>query len=141
MAGVGTGGTITGVGRALRRLRPGTRIVLADPVGSALAELVNDRRPGPDAPYAVEGIGSSTPPGTLDLSVIDEAIAVDDAESFAVARRLWLEEGLLVGGSAGTAVAAALLLAASGRVAGPIVVLLPDSWDRYLSREWLRGPG
>jgi cysteine synthase len=140
VAGVGTGGTITGVGRALRRLRPGTRIVLADPVGSALAGLVGGGNPGPDTPYAVEGIGSSTAPRTLDLSVVDEAMSIDDAESFAVARRLWLEEGLLVGGSAGTAVAAALRLAASGRVTGTIVVLLPDSWDRYLSREWLRGP-
>lgn len=139
VAGVGTGGTITGVARALRRLRPGTRIVLADPVGSLLAGMVRGEAV-PDASYAVEGIGSSKAPGVLDLSLVDEAIAIDDAESFATARRLWLEEGLLVGGSAGTAVAAALRLAASGRVQGPIVTLLPDSWDRYLSLDWLRAP-
>ncbi|MFO0845694.1 MAG: cysteine synthase family protein, partial [Gemmataceae bacterium] len=108
VCGVGTGGTITGVGRFLKARRPGVRIVLADPIGSRLAHLVDPRHPDQDAPYKVEGIGGSFAPAVLDLSVIDEAERISDEESFAVAGRLLREEGLLVGGSSGTAVAAAL---------------------------------
>jgi cysteine synthase len=140
VAGAGTGGTITGVGRSLRRHAPGARVVLADPIGSGLARWVVDGVVGPDAPYLVEGIGTSKPPEILDRGVIDASESVADAESFAMTRRLWREEGLYVGGSAGTAVVAALRVAASGRVPGPVVVLLPDSWDRYLSRDWVRQP-
>jgi cysteine synthase len=68
--------------------------------------------------------------------VIDAAESVSDEESFAMARRLWREEGLYVGGSAGTAVVAAIRVAASGQVDAPVVALLPDSWDRYRSRAW-----
>jgi cysteine synthase len=137
VAGVGTGGTITGVGRCLKRHSPQARIVLADPVGSGLARWVKEGVIGPDAAYQVEGIGSSKPPGILDRTVIDDAEQVSDNESFAMARRLLCEEGLLVGGSAGTAVVAALRVARSGKVNAPVVVLLPDSWDRYMSRPWL----
>lgn len=137
VAGVGTGGTITGVGRCLKRANPAVRIVLADPVGSGLGAWVETGVVGPDAKYAVEGIGSSKPPDILDRSVIDDVESVSDDESFAMARRLLREEGLLVGGSAGTAVVAAIRVARSGRLAGPVVALLPDSWDRYLSREWM----
>jgi cysteine synthase len=138
VCGIGTGGTITGVGRFLKAHCPGMRIVLADPVGSRLAHRVNPALPDHDAAYLVEGIGGSVVPAACDLSVVDAAERVTDAESFAVARRLIHEEGLLVGGSSGTAVAAALRYAASGEVAGPVVAILADSWDRYLSREWLR---
>jgi cystathionine beta-synthase len=138
VAGVGTGGTITGVGRCLKRANPAVRVVLADPVGSGLGEWAKTGIVGPDSAYAVEGIGSSQPPSILDRSVIDEVEQVSDRESFAVARRLLREEGLLVGGSAGTAVAAALRVAASGRLDGPVVALLPDSWDRYQSCDWMR---
>ncbi len=137
VAGVGTGGTITGVGRCLKRANPGVRIVLADPVGSGLGHWVKTGEIGPDASYAVEGIGSSKAPDILDRSVIDDVEHVSDDESFAMVRRLLREEGLFVGGSAGTAVVAALRVATSGRVKGPVVALLPDSWDRYLSREWM----
>lgn len=138
VAGVGTGGTLTGVGRLLKATVPGVRVVLADPVGSALADWVETGALGPDAPYAVEGIGASRPPGNLDRSVVDRAERVSDAESFAVARRLHQEEGLFVGGSAGTAVAAALRVAADSRPEqGPVVALLPDAWDRYRARPWL----
>lgn len=135
VAGAGTGGTITGVGRFLKERVPGVRIVLADPVGSGLAGWVRSGVVGPDGAYQVEGIGSARPPRVMDRAVIDEAEEISDEESFASAVRLWREEGLHVGGSAGTAVAAALRVAARG--IGPVVVLLPDGWDRYRSRPWV----
>jgi cysteine synthase len=137
VAGAGTGGTITGVGRVLKSRVPGVNILLADPVGSGLAEWVRSGQVGADGAYEVEGIGSSKPPAIMDRSVIDHAEAVSDAESFAMCRRLIAGEGLLVGGSAGTAVVAAVRVAASGRVNDPVVVLLPDSWDRYRSCGWM----
>jgi cysteine synthase len=137
VCGVGTGGTITGVGRFLRVHCPGARVVLADPVGSRLAHFVDPTHPDHDAAYLVEGIGGSVVPATLDLSVIDAAERVTDEESFAMTCRLLREEGLLVGGSSGTAVVAALRVAAGG-CQGPVVVVLADSWDRYLSRPWLQ---
>ncbi|HEU5055078.1 MAG TPA: cysteine synthase family protein, partial [Kofleriaceae bacterium] len=137
VAGAGTGGTITGVARCFRERGVAARIVLADPVGSALAGWVERGELGGDGAYLVEGIGSSLPPEILDRTVIDRAESVTDEESFAICRRLIREEGLLVGGSAGTAVAAALRVAADPSTDGPVVVVLPDSWDRYLSRDWL----
>jgi cysteine synthase len=136
VAGAGTGGTLTGVGRYLKRQLPAARLVLADPVGSRLAHLVEPRHPDHDAAYQVEGIGGSVAPANLDLAVLDGAEPVSDAESFGVTGRLWREEGLLVGGSSGTAVAAALRVAARGEVDGPVVALLGDGWDRYRTRPW-----
>ena len=138
VAGAGTGGTITGVGRFLRRACPGARIVLADPVGSGLADWVESGVAGPDTGYLVEGIGAGAPPAVMDRAVIDAAERVTDDESFAMVGRLLREEGLLVGGSAGTAVVAALRVARAAGSTGPVVALLPDSWDRYLSTAWLR---
>ena len=134
VAGVGTGGTITGVGRYLKSRDPRVRVVLADPQGSRLAGLVRDGALGEAGSYLVEGIGSSVVPETLDPTVIDGAETVSDRESFEMAQRLVREEGLLVGGSAGTAVVAALRVADDPRVEGPVVALLPDAWDRYRSK-------
>jgi cysteine synthase len=138
VAGAGTGGTLSGVGRRLRERVPGVRIVLADPIGSGLADWIEHGAVGPDAPYAVEGIGGSAVPGNLHRDVIDAAERVSDAESFAMVRRLVRDEGLLVGGSAGTNVVAALRVAERGALAGPVVTVLPDAWDRYRSCEWMQ---
>ncbi|MBL8742991.1 MAG: cysteine synthase family protein [Myxococcales bacterium] len=140
VAGAGTGGTISGVGRRLKAALPSVRIVLADPVGSALADWVETGKLGPDGSYAVEGIGGSEAPRNLHRDVIDGAERISDEESFATAKRLWREEGLLVGGSAGTNVAAALRLAAREDIAGPVVTVLPDGWDRYRAKPWMQSP-
>ena len=137
VAGVGTGGSLTGVGRCLKRRDPTIRVVLADPVGSGLAGWVERRELGADGSYQVEGIGSSRVPGTFDADVVDMAETISDEETFETTRRLLVEEGLLVGGSAGTAVAAALRVAARGEVRRPVVALLPDGWDRYRSKPWM----
>jgi len=138
VAGAGTGGTLTGVGRCLRANGSRALRVLADPAGSGLAHWVATGEPGPDAPYRVEGIGAARAPANLDRSVLDVAESVTDDESFEMTRRLWAEEGLYVGGSSGTAVVAALRVAARAPD-GPVVVVLPDAWDRYASRDWAQG--
>ncbi|MEM6994069.1 MAG: cysteine synthase family protein [Myxococcota bacterium] len=137
VAGAGTGGTLTGVGRCLAARGSKAEIVLADPEGSGLAQWVRDGVLGEDGSYAVEGIGSSAVPGNLDAAVLTTAEVVSDEESFATARQLIASEGLLVGGSAGTAVAAALRVAE--RIGGddPVVAILPDHMDRYLSQPWM----
>src|SRR5262249_36937711 len=104
-------------------------------IGSGLARWVREGMLGPDAPYEVEGIGASKPPEILDRTVIHAAESVSDAESFAMVHRLIREEGLFVGGSAGTAVVAALRVARTATA--PVVAVLPDSWDRYMSKSWL----
>ncbi len=136
--GAGTGGTITGVGRRLKADCPSARIVLADPIGSVLAGWVETGQPGPDGSYQIEGIGASNIPGNLDRSVIDAAESVSDEESFDMARRLVREEGLLVGGSSGTNVVAALRVAARGGLNGPVVTVLGDGWDRYRAKPWMK---
>ena len=93
-------------------------MVLADPVGSRLAHHADATQPDLDAAYAVEGIGQSTVPQNLDLSVLDDVVRVTDEESFAACTRLLREEGMLVGGSSGTALAAALRLVATRPPAG-----------------------
>jgi cystathionine beta-synthase len=127
VASVGTGGTISGVGRYLKEQNPAVQVIGADPVGSVYSG-------GGGRPYLVEGIGEDFWPTTYDASVVDRVIAVSDANSFATARRVTREEGMHVGGSCGTAIWAALEV---GRDLGPdavVVVLLPDSGRGYLSK-------
>jgi cysteine synthase len=138
VAGAGTGGTLTGVGRRLKAALPGVRVVLADPLGSALADWVETGTLGADGSYAVEGIGGSDVLENLHRDVLDGAERVSDDESFAMVKRLVREEGLLVGGSAGTNVVAALRLAARGGLDGPVVTVLPDLWDRYRAKPWMQ---
>ncbi len=137
VAGAGTGGTLTGVGRCFATHGCTARVVLADPAGSALAHWVRTGVLGEDGSYRVEGIGGSVPAKNLDRSVIHEAETVDDEETFAMARRLIREEGLRVGGSAGTAVVAALRVAERLGGDDPVVAVLPDAMDRYVGQPWL----
>jgi cystathionine beta-synthase len=138
VAGVGTGGTITGTGRYLKSQSASVQIIGADPEGSVYSG-------GSGRPYLVEGIGEDFWPTTYDPSIVDRIIAVSDRDSFLTARRVTREEGILVGGSAGTAVHAAL---AVGRELGPehvVVVLIPDSGRGYISKlyndDWLADYG
>jgi cystathionine beta-synthase len=127
VAGIGTGGTITGVGRYLKSMSPTVQIVGADPEGSVYSG-------GGGRPYLVEGIGEDFWPETYDPSIVDRVVKVSDRDSFLTARRVTREEGMLVGGSAGTAVWAALEV---GKELGPehvVVVLIPDSGRGYLSK-------
>jgi cysteine synthase len=137
VAGAGTGGTITGVGRRLKSVLPSVRIILADPEGSGLADWVETGTIGKDAAYGIEGIGASEAPENLHRDIIDGAERISDEESYAMVHRLIREEGLLVGGSSGTNVAAALRVAAKGGLNGPVVTVLADSWDRYRSKPWM----
>ncbi|HEX2687628.1 MAG TPA: cysteine synthase family protein, partial [Kofleriaceae bacterium] len=134
----GTGGTITGVSRRLKEYDPRTQIVLADPVGSSLADWVNTGTLGPDGPFAVEGIGSGSVPSNLHRDALDYAEKVSDAEAFAMVERLVKEEGLTVGGSTGVNVVTALRVAARGNLHGPVVTVAADLWDRYRSTAWMK---
>jgi len=134
----GTGGTITGSGRRMKEHDSNIKIVLADPIGSSLADWVNTGTLGPDGPFAIEGIGSGSVPGNLHRDVLDFAEKVSDAEAFAMVERLVKEEGLTVGGSTGVNVVAALRVAAREDVRGPVVTVAADLWDRYKSTAWMK---
>lgn len=135
VAGVGTGGTISGTGRYLKDVSDGAvKVIGADPEGSVYSG-------GSGRPYLVEGVGEDFWPTAYDPEVADEIIAVSDRDSFDMTRRMAREEGLLVGGSCGMAVVAALRVAAQAAPGSIVVVLLPDSGRGYLSKvfndEWL----
>ena len=130
VVGVGTGGTITGVGQVLKQRRPAVKIVAVEP---ARSPVLAGGRP---RPHAIQGIGASFVPSVLDREVIDELMAVTDEDACAMALRLTREEGLLVGVSAGANVWAAAAVAARLRTEQVVVTMLPDTGERYLSMEW-----
>ena len=138
VAGAGTGGTISGVSKYLKEQNPAIRVIAADPEGSVYSG-------GAGRPYLTEGVGEDFWPVNYDPTLVDEVIAVSDADAFAMARRVTHEEGMLIGGSGGTAVAAALRVAATAPKGSRIVVLVPDSGRGYLSKvfndDWMRGYG
>src|SRR6188768_3335887 len=138
VAGVGTGGTISGVGKYLKEQNPGVVVIGADPEGSVYSG-------GTGRPYLVEGVGEDFWPEAYDGSVVDEIIASSDAESFDFTRRLAREEGLLVGGSSGLAVASALKAARDLPADAVMVVLLPDGGRGYLGKvfndKWMQSYG
>jgi len=145
VAGLGTGGTISGVGRYLKERNPEVRIIGVDPDGSILAEYFRTRTMGEGHPYKIEGIGEDIIPGATHFEYIDDIVTVNDKEAFLTARRIAREEGMLVGGSCGAAVAGALKALAGTRPGDVAVVLLPDTGERYLSKiyndAWMRDNG
>ncbi len=128
VAGMGTCGTITGVGRYLKQRKGDVRVIGADPEGSIFSDPNNVHT------YAVEGVGEDFYPRNYDPEVVDEVIQVDDRESFLMTRRLMAEEGLFVGGSCGMAVVAALRTAKGLPEEAVVVVLLPDTGRNYVSK-------
>jgi cysteine synthase A len=134
VAGVGTGGTITGAGRYLKEHRAGTRAIAVEPAESP---IITQRRAGEDltpGPHLIQGIGANFIPTVLDVDLLDEVVTIDADTAIAMARRVAAEEGLLVGMSSGANVAAALQVAARPELADTVVVTVaPSTGERYLS--------
>ena len=146
LAGSGTGGTITGVGRFLKERNPDVQIIGVDPVGSILKTFFDTGEMIEGEPYKVEGLGSDTIPGALDMSVTDRWVTVSDAEAFAMTRRLCREEGLFAGGSSGLLVHAAIEIAKEVNDPDAVIVTLLCDWgEHYLSKlyddDWMRENG
>ncbi|MHA2265406.1 MAG: PLP-dependent cysteine synthase family protein, partial [Candidatus Thorarchaeota archaeon] len=144
LAGVGTGGTITGTGRFLKEKNPRVKVIGADPEGSMYHHEFYGAG-GSVHTYLVEGIGEDFMPSTLDMGVIDDIVIVSDKDALLTARKLAKQEGILVGGSAGAAVHAALEVAEDMKEDELLVVLLPDTGRNYLSKvfndDWMRKTG
>ncbi|MSR69599.1 MAG: pyridoxal-phosphate dependent enzyme [Phycisphaerales bacterium] len=145
VAGVGSGGTVAGVGKFLKSRNPECQVILADPRGSILAPLVNEGKTVPAGSWLVEGIGEDFVPSILDLAVIDRAYAVSDAEAFAAVRELLRREGILAGSSVGVLMHAALQYCREQKSAKRVVTLICDSGAKYLSKMyndfWMRDQG
>lgn len=141
VCGVGSGGTLTGIGRYLREQKPAVEIVVADPAGSILAPLINEGKQVQAGSWRVEGIGEDFVPSICELELADQAYAVSDQESFRMAREVLVQEGVLVGSSTGTLIAAALAYCQQQTEPKQVVTLACDTGARYLSKlfndEWL----
>ncbi len=145
VAGLGTGGSISGTGKYLREKKPGIQLVGVDPIGSLYYDFVKSGRVTKPFTYKVEGIGEDFFPSTIDLKLLDEIIRVDDKECFQMTRDLVRLEGIYVGGSSGAAVAGALKYARQTQKKENIVVMVCDSAAKYLSKifndDWMRENG
>ncbi|NBB52977.1 pyridoxal-phosphate dependent enzyme [Rhizobium sp. CRIBSB] len=145
VAGIGSGGTITGIARYLKSVGSKAEIILADPVGSTLAGVVNDGVPGPEGSYTVEGIGQNFVPDTADIDLIDRAYSIPDAEAIATVRELLLKEGVLAGSSSGTLIASALRWCREQTEPKTCVTFVCDTGAKYLSKvyndAWLADQG
>src|SRR5213593_411266 len=140
--GVGTGGTVTGIARFLKEKNAKIRVIGADPAGSIFAEMFKTGRKPQVQPYKTEGIGQDELPGNVDFSVIDEIYAIPDKDAFILTRQLARQEGIFAGGSAGSALSAALKHAENMTAEHVVVIVIPDSGARYLSKiyndNWMR---
>tara|TARA_Y100000589_G_scaffold91214_2_gene85852 strand:+ start:1416 stop:2822 length:1407 start_codon:yes stop_codon:yes gene_type:complete len=134
VAGVGSGGTVTGVGRYLKERKPDVKLVLADPTGSVLAPLVNEGRTVKPGRWLVEGIGEDFIPDILDLSVVDEAIHIEDRDAFLTAREVLRKQGILAGSSSGTLLAAALQWCRRQTEPKTVVTFICDNGAKYLDK-------
>lgn len=145
VCGMGTGGTISGVGRYLKEKNPGVKVIGVDPIGSLYYEYFKTGKVGKHYTYVVEGIGEDIFPGTMDFKFLDDVVQVTDQECFVWARRLAKQEGIFTGGSGGGCISGALRVAQDGKAGDVVVAFLPDTGMRYLSKvyndEWMRERG
>ena len=145
VCGMGTGGTISGVGRYLKEKNPNVKIIGVDPIGSLYYEFVKTGKVGKAKTYVVEGIGEDIFPATMDFKIVDDVVQVNDQECFVWARRLVKQEGIFTGGSGGGCVSGALRVAKTLPKGSFVVAFLPDTGMRYLSKvysdEWMRERG
>ena len=142
VTGLGTGGTVSGIGEYLKEKNPDIRIIGADPYGSILKTYKESGILTQSTPYLVEGIGEDIIPGTLQMKFVDEIYNVSDKDSFLMSRRLTREEGIFCGGSSGTIAHVAVNIAAEMKPDQKVLCIIPDTGDRYLSKhhsdEWMR---